>query len=567
MLLDTEEVLASCSSHLMNKTQFDDQQLENIDSDPCDGSHNSDSGGFDNESRNNQLPGGHEHSHRWDGHNIEEDYTSAQDYDNFSPTQAETEPRGQTSEESPILGIPFSPTLIKHPIPRSSKVSSILNSGSSEIANSTAAQVGKVKPVVPSSQVLDNETWETWMAPLLDEVNCQPKNEEDSVAQERSISPGISTAPARRISRPAPKRYQKAPPIPVEHEVEDFNELEKASRMTNPSSILETSSDEDDLGGWEPPRNVSRRKPESLSRMRRGQEFLRDIQNQSKKSVCLSNSEDRDIKYGTDNRNILQLQFTGLQSEASFRGQSTVKSKKDEDPDDIWRMFVFGTSRDEASEPDPAFKPTAPPSTETQGLLVSSMEGNLSPALSAKSPMCTLHQNSNTPNSSNSAYKSHTPSTVSNASKVDTSSSEIPWSPPIGFRPSRNRIDPTGNNSLQTSDGSSNTYNADHLHVADTSHTSSIPRHVATSMTVGITSSQSAASKSAETPPSPKHQTVVSTRPKCYEGLEVASQSSPAHQEPFHVGRGLLKDIKARSNKKKERDIYSLVDSDEILDD
>ena len=51
--------------------------------------------------------------------------------------------------------------------------------------NSTAAHVGRVRPVIPDSQILENEIWETWMA---------PSEESTEFSGFGSISPGVSTA-------------------------------------------------------------------------------------------------------------------------------------------------------------------------------------------------------------------------------------------------------------------------------------------------------------------------------------------------------------------------------------
>ena len=56
------------------------------------------------------------------------------------------------------------------------------------------AQVGKDKPIVPSSQVLENEIWETWIAPeqKYDHSSDYPDLNDLRKAQRLSISPGVS---------------------------------------------------------------------------------------------------------------------------------------------------------------------------------------------------------------------------------------------------------------------------------------------------------------------------------------------------------------------------------------
>jgi hypothetical protein len=76
-------------------------------------------------------------------------------------------------------------------------MSALLRPASSEIAESTVAQLGKVKPVVPSSQNLENEIWETWIAPEQnhDQLSDSAYFNENRNVQRFSISPGISNGP------------------------------------------------------------------------------------------------------------------------------------------------------------------------------------------------------------------------------------------------------------------------------------------------------------------------------------------------------------------------------------
>ncbi|KAE9375598.1 hypothetical protein N431DRAFT_454220 [Stipitochalara longipes BDJ] len=83
---------------------------------------------------------------------------------------------------------------IHHPAPRSSRVSTLLRSASSDIAESTMGQVGKNKPVIPRSQILENEIWETWIAPEQDYGHSSDYLDfnEHVRSQRVSISPGVS---------------------------------------------------------------------------------------------------------------------------------------------------------------------------------------------------------------------------------------------------------------------------------------------------------------------------------------------------------------------------------------
>jgi hypothetical protein len=92
---------------------------------------------------------------------------------------------------------------LRHPIPQSSKVSSLLRSASSNIDESLIAYVGRPRPIVPSSQMPDNEVWKTWMESLLpfeNGVDSQDSSYGDLARTYQStISPGISAAPTYGI--------------------------------------------------------------------------------------------------------------------------------------------------------------------------------------------------------------------------------------------------------------------------------------------------------------------------------------------------------------------------------
>ncbi len=92
----------------------------------------------------------------------------------------------------PEYSISSSSVSLRHPIPQSSKSfilqRNLIRSGSSEFANSTAAQVGKIYPVVSSSEMEHDEAWRTWFGSV-DNKGRQQNND-----QRISISPGISTA-------------------------------------------------------------------------------------------------------------------------------------------------------------------------------------------------------------------------------------------------------------------------------------------------------------------------------------------------------------------------------------
>ena len=132
MLLDNEDVLASASSRMVNETPFDDPPPEAFHSDPYEKRQHSLGGHFEDERGCDGDELGRDEQFGSDrvGQHFGDEDNSAQGYHNPSSTEADARPYIPEPSISPILGTPFSPTFIKHPIPQSSKVSSILHSSS-----------------------------------------------------------------------------------------------------------------------------------------------------------------------------------------------------------------------------------------------------------------------------------------------------------------------------------------------------------------------------------------------------------------------------------------------------
>jgi hypothetical protein len=116
-----------------------------------------------------------------------------------SHSQSITSQQRQEVRETQEPRFSSSSASLQHPIPQSSKVSSLLRSASSNIAESLIAHVGRHQPVVPSSQILDNEVWETWMDsvfPADDLLDTRDVISGGPIgAYPRRISPGVSAAP------------------------------------------------------------------------------------------------------------------------------------------------------------------------------------------------------------------------------------------------------------------------------------------------------------------------------------------------------------------------------------
>jgi hypothetical protein len=234
-----------------------------------------------------------------------------------------SEPTG-VKQGQPIFS--SSTTSLRHPRPRSSRTSLLLRSDSSEISGSIVAQVGKVKPVVPSSQAVDNEIWESWVGPMLDEqAQSQSSGLHGYTASitRISISPGASHVP---ISRPAHRR------IPSEYTNESSSEGVRSSMQDDAelSQILASQhfspSDEGQYEG------------ESLS-------SEVDIDDGYRPSI---NHASTDIHEESGPNHVVK------------NTDQPVKATEESDPDSIWRKFVFGNS-DDGVEADESYDriPTA----------------------------------------------------------------------------------------------------------------------------------------------------------------------------------------------------------------
>ena len=520
MLLDNHEVLQSLSSQGVHETSFDDQGAEFNGLSRRGGSPYSCNGYADEVDYDGYEPGGNE---QFSG---EEDHQSAggESYsaeERISSMQGDTRQLLSKHTVSPILGTPFSPSLIKHPMPQSSRVSSILRSGSSLTVESNVAQVGKAKPIVPSSQILDDEIWETWIASLYSKEPLQGQSEQGKAVQEGSISPGVSTAPTRQIKRPAPKLYQKQA---TDIEAEDSDEVNSASRMVKPS-ILTFSFMEDDIESRVPPRKVIRREPEDGKRTRKVEGL--PAKSLKRKSLRVPELPTKHIKAAVE----IPMDKSGLAPGCPLTATfSNFVGRDAEDPDDAWRKFVFG------SEGTNDIGHISGPSQSLGGIdqsdVASAVHGKPPTGRNANSLTYTERQNQKTSRRSSSGRKFRTPSTVWRA---EVSSTDIPWDPPKGVRVTARTSTVDDNASSYTPEHTLQSFNAD---LAPDFGGSVSTDWVASSMAV-IASSHSGDSKSWDTPPSPRPRRITFTRPRRYEGSKVVLESPPAQEQHLHIRSGL----------------------------
>lgn len=402
MLLDNEEVLERALPRNINEVQSHNEEVEAMNSDPYREYQHPSDGNFQDDSsgQGDERLGGHEEPPRSsDDQHVGTEENSYGGYHHQSYMQAQTipHPRSPKHSMSPIVGTTRFPqdsqpvfssssASMQHPIPKSWRVSLLLRSDSSEIADSTVAQIGKMKPIVPSSQALDNEIWETWMAAMYNQEWCgdQPWEEDASIGQSISISPGNSTTPAhqvRRVKRQFPPQYKG----------DSLNTLDR-DRM---GVVMDRTNSIEDL---------------------------------KSKTLRRSNLGPRDMDATLEARaERLPVGFRGQNTDAQT--QPTIKPRHEAEPDDLWRRFVFGTNSDGPGEIDHDIsKPSTCQEVGKQNLVSSSLIGNPSPGMTTGSTTSTGRRNQDTYNPSDSTHQSYTPGTTTEGD----SSSDIAWNPPTG---------------------------------------------------------------------------------------------------------------------------------------
>ena len=563
MLLDSEDVLATRSSRVINENPFHDQQTEAFASERYYNSQQSP--GHPAQDQRDYETGADEQSEdNEDGGHFGD--SSIQYYQNPSSAEVDADSGASASQQSmsPIRGIPFSPTLIRHPKPQSSRVSSILHSGSPAIASSIVAQVGNPKPVVPSSQVLDNEIWQSWMESLYNKRASQRKDghASDILEQGRTISPGISTAPEHQFSRPASTRYQNDH---TEVDREQSEDVDKTSEMVNPSTQGSISNEE--YGETRELHRTSRplgpQELEGQIETGRAGGPTRATQGLRQEAFRTSNtfSSGGPIAESRVNNNSFLSATIRVQDAPISHATSPAGSQMEEDPDNLWRKFVFGSDEtNETNESQQLVEAKTPPGFGNHNVIASSLLANSS---TADPSAYVERQSHNTPDHSNSAPQPHTPSTVS---KADTSSTDIPWDPPKGVASTIHLSimdDPTTRQSSKLSLHSSH---ADSVLPSDESG-STLSRYRSTASMAGIAGSQPQASNSTNTPPFPKPPRVLFRKPMRFAGVKAASKTSHVEKESWHIRRGLITDEHAGAKSKEAQDLYNLVDWDDILDD
>lgn len=269
----------------------------------------------------------------------DEYYTSARGHDH-----------GRHSKGFKIEGVKIgepivssSTTSLRHPKPRSSKTSLLLRSDSLEIAQSTVAQVGILQPIVPSSQAVDNQIWESWVGSLLDEQSQLRSDvlHEQTSTQPMSISPGVSNV---NNARHAKKR------ISLEFSNQQFSTVSALGRSSK------SGSDELALTSPQP---LSVGHAEYYNR----ESFCPKADAEGKGCLLVTHAEAAD--------DALEERFP----QPVVRDEDQPAEKPEEsDLDRIWQKFVLGSTDDQIEAIDSCDRKSIPSlSVQGRGSLASSM--------------------------------------------------------------------------------------------------------------------------------------------------------------------------------------------------
>lgn len=221
---------------------------------------------------------------------------------------------------------------IQHPKPQSSKVFSHFRSNSSDFAESNVAQVGVQTSA--SSQVLDKEIWGTWIGSLhedSDEDQANPRGMQGVV-----VSPGISALPSQR------KRRNYSATSMDSHSYSDImDQRGNGSRSQSASSRMinnvERELRQDGMA------SSDSESPETLTSKTSDRSFER-ISDHGRRQVRETSYTRIKNEHETGNAH---MERTAIIARNEIPGAPAEKIlahlEAKDDPDDIWKRFVFGS--------------------------------------------------------------------------------------------------------------------------------------------------------------------------------------------------------------------------------
>ncbi|KAH7351048.1 hypothetical protein BKA65DRAFT_499607 [Rhexocercosporidium sp. MPI-PUGE-AT-0058] len=223
---------------------------------------------------------------------------------------------------------------VHHPQPHTSKKFFLLREGSLQLTESNLAQLGNAKPTVSSSQLLENDIWRKWV-----QHESEDEQEDDRLSDNllgnEWISPGMSmTTPLTRL----PNKYV----------LDDDAYSTGLEEPFHPGQLL---MEQDDAFGKSSHKDASSQWEGTEQDGHEGDSMeVQNVTTRSRDNAILIENYEEGLMESSNARK--SSQDFGPPAEALPPREPPVVTQTKEDPDDVWRKFVFGSS-DGSDSPDP----------------------------------------------------------------------------------------------------------------------------------------------------------------------------------------------------------------------
>ncbi|KAL2071427.1 hypothetical protein VTL71DRAFT_12662 [Oculimacula yallundae] len=218
------------------------------------------------------------------------------------------------------------------PKPQTSRRSVLLREGSSQLAESNIAQFGNQEPVISSSQILQNSIWRTWVAPRSEE-----QEDDDRLLDTLELgftSAGVSTSPPARLpstSVPEEDTYstELEEPLLFDQMQEDNDDV---SALSNDDDVYDQPDEQGYNGYEEETAEATNVETSSLVNGMSVEHMPSDYEESIVEKIHDASRSPRIDSPIRDQR----LDLPPLEPHVSLQPA--------EDPDEVWRKFVFGSS-------------------------------------------------------------------------------------------------------------------------------------------------------------------------------------------------------------------------------
>ncbi|KAK2625798.1 hypothetical protein QTJ16_005110 [Diplocarpon rosae] len=228
---------------------------------------------------------------------------------------------------------------IHHPKPQSSQRSILLRSNSSEVTSSNIAQVGIANEIVSSSQALQNEIWRTWIATEDDSDDPRTNTNSSKLSPTNDwISPGISVPLPRLSNQQIPAGDRSSSEL-EEPDTEDIDDLEQGK---DPQNYYENTSAYEHEDNRAVPIKQSRPDGTSSQPSQLSEDDSEILERQAPDIEVVG------TPFPVANRTMSHpiTRTAQVKAVAPLVGKEII-----EDPNEIWRKFVFGSSSDGVKTP------------------------------------------------------------------------------------------------------------------------------------------------------------------------------------------------------------------------